>query len=89
MKTLAVIPLPVMLGLLLLVSPACSKKAVQSEETLVRYRTRWHEAEGQRVGPAQVFPIHRFPEKMIQAVSVDWIGIHQRNDSVAKMELGV
>lgn len=30
MKTLAVIPLPVILGVLLLMSPACSKKAVQS-----------------------------------------------------------
>lgn len=30
MKTLAVTPLPVMLGVLLLMSPACSKKAIQS-----------------------------------------------------------
>ncbi len=54
MKTLALIPLPVVLGMLLLMSPACSKKAVQSGGDARALQDEM--ARGGKGGVSQSFP---------------------------------
>lgn len=56
MKTLAAIPLPVILGLLLLVSPACSKKAVQSGGDARALQDEMARGGGAKGGASSSFP---------------------------------
>lgn len=63
MKTLAVIPLPVMLGLLLLVSPACSKKAVQSGGDARALQDEMARGGGAKGGASSSFPDTSFSGK--------------------------
>ncbi len=56
MKTLAIIPLPVILGLLLLVSPACSKKAVQSGGDTRALQEEMARGGGAKGGASSSFP---------------------------------
>ena len=63
MKTLAVIPLPVMLGMLLLVSPACSKKAVQSGGDARALQDEMARGGGAKGGASSSFPDTSFSGK--------------------------
>ena len=56
MKTLAAIPLPVILGMLLLVSPACSKKAVQSGGDIRALQEELARGGGAKGGASSSFP---------------------------------
>ena len=56
MKRLAVIPLPVILGVLLLMSPACSKKAIQSGGDTRALQEEMARSGGAKGGASSSFP---------------------------------
>lgn len=82
MKTLAVILLPVMLGMLLLVSPACSKKAVQSGGDARALQDEMARGGGAKGGASSSFPDTSFSGKD------DASGLHGLDRNPSEERLG-